>query len=122
MATITESLGAGAFLLSEANGTFSREEVTIATAAGSLKAGTVLGKLTSGGKYVPYDNDATDGSQTAVAILFADCDASGGDKKATVIARNAEVFTERLVWAASVLTGEKAPAYVELAALGIVQR
>lgn len=122
MAVTTETLGAGAFLLSEGNGFISREEVTIATAAGALKAGTVLGKITSGGKYVPYDNDATDGSQTAFAILFADCDASGGDKKATVVARYAEVIADRLVWASSVLTGEKAPALVELAALGIVAR
>lgn len=122
MAVTTETLGTGAFLMSEGNGYISREEVTIATAAGALKAGTVLGIITASGKYTVYDNDATDGSQTAAGVLFADCDASGGDKKATIVRRYAEVFSDRLVWASSVLTGEKAPALVELAALGIVAR
>jgi hypothetical protein len=43
--------------------------VTIAAGAGILAKGTVLGKITSSGEYVAYDDDNNDGSQTAVCIL-----------------------------------------------------
>lgn len=39
------------------------------SATASLKAGTILGKLTSGGLLVPYDNSNSDGSETAIGIL-----------------------------------------------------
>ena len=48
MAT-TEATRAGEFLLSEANGTRSRESVTVT--GGSYPAGQVLGKVTASGKY-----------------------------------------------------------------------
>lgn len=122
MVAKTDHLGAGSFIKSEANGDLSRETVTIASGNGKLFAGTVLGKITASGKYKPYDNDATDGTQTAAAILVYDVDATSADVAAVVIVRLAEVWTNRLQWAASVLTGEKAPAYVELAAANVIVR
>lgn len=41
---LTEARRTGEFILSEANGTRSREEITIAAEAGALAAGTILGK------------------------------------------------------------------------------
>ena len=122
MVAKTDHLGAGSFIKSEANGDLSRETVTIASGNGKLFAGTVLGKITASGKYKPYDNDATDGTQTAAAILVYDVDATSVDVAAVVIVRLAEVWTNRLQWATSVLTGEKAPAYVELAAANVIVR
>ncbi|MGW1269684.1 head decoration protein [Streptomyces sp. NPDC002491] len=37
---------------------------------GYLKSGIPLGKITTGGKYGPYDDTATDGRQTCVGLLF----------------------------------------------------
>lgn len=48
----------------------------------NLVAGTLLGKITSGGKFNKSLSGASDGSQTPVAILKDDCDASSGDKPA----------------------------------------
>ncbi|MGM3109726.1 head decoration protein, partial [Bacillus cereus group sp. BC307] len=90
--------------------------VTIASGSGKLFAGMVLGKITASGKYKPYDNDNADGSQTAAAILVYDVDATSADVAAVAIVRLAEVWTNRLLWASTVAGGEKAPAYVELAA------
>lgn len=42
---LTESLHAGEFVVSEANGTRSREEITVDQSAGALPAGQVLGKI-----------------------------------------------------------------------------
>lgn len=48
METFTEKARPLAFLLSEANGYLSREVLTIASGAGKLEAGTVLGKISLG--------------------------------------------------------------------------
>lgn len=52
--------------------------VTIDT--GDLAAGTVLGKITASGKYVAYNDGASNGSEVAVGILVNDVDASSEDK------------------------------------------
>lgn len=38
----------------------------------TILAGTVLGKVTASGKYVPWNPGASDGSQNAVCVLVAD--------------------------------------------------
>lgn len=57
--------------------------VTILTGQ-NLTRGTLLGKVTATGKYIKCDSAAVDGSQTPVAILSEDCDASAGDKQAVI--------------------------------------
>ncbi|MCD6706839.1 MAG: head decoration protein [Thiobacillus sp.] len=112
---LTETLHAGEFIVSEANGTRSREEVTVAAAAAALPAGQVLGKITASGLYVAYSNVAVDGSEVAAAILYAPLADSAADQKAAVIVRDAEVDE-------SLLTGLDATGIADLAALGIVMR
>ena len=80
MPTLTEGRHPGGFLVWEAFRDYCREVVTID--AGQLEPGTVLGKITVGGKYVAHDPDATDGSETAVAVLWGKADASAGDAPA----------------------------------------
>ncbi len=209
MTTLTEDFHAGAFIVSEANGSLSREAVTIDT--GDLKAGTVLGKITVGtataahvaggtgnstfsavavgaaaivgvyqiiftaatkaniedpngvllgvitlgaeftgggltftitaggtahvandratitvaagsGKYVQFNQDATNGSQHAAGILFAPVDATSADQTAVAIVRQAEVAAAALVWPADIEAAEKTAALAELAALNIIAR
>lgn len=52
----------------------------------NLVRGAVLGKITSGGKYVLSLSASSDGSQIPDLILAEDCDASGGDKTAVAYA------------------------------------
>ena len=123
MALKTETQGPYAFLYSEAEGTLSREAIVLASGAGELLAGTVLGKITASGKYKPYDNDAADGTQTAVAILAYDTDATSADIAAAAIVRLAEVWQSRLVWGAGVTTqAEKDAAYNDFATVNIAVR
>jgi len=100
MATLTESLHPGGYLISEGNGDISREVVTLAAGNGVVRAGTVLATLTATGAYVPYDNAGTDGSETAAAILWEERDTTGGAVNAVVTARTATVNKGELVWAA----------------------
>lgn len=112
---LTETLHAGEFIVSEANGTRSREEVTIAAAAAALPAGQVLGKITASGLYTVYNNAAVDGTEVAAAILYAPVADSAANQKAAVIVRHAEVDE-------SLLTGLDATGKTDLQALGIIFR
>lgn len=115
MPTLTEGRHTAEFLLSEANGYQSREQVVLAAAAPAMQAGTLLGKITASGKYTAYNNGAADGTQTVAGILYANAADSAADQKVTIIARNAEVK-------GTSLTGSDAPGLVDLAALGIIVR
>lgn len=114
---LNEQKRAGEFLIAEGNGSISREKVTIASGAGVLEPGTVLGKITVGGKYDVYDADVdpADGTETAAAILYAGVDATSADVEAVVIARHAEVDE-------TLLTGIDAGGKADLAALQIIVR
>jgi len=100
---LSEGKYTGEFILTELDGTISRDTVTITVPAATLlKPGQVLGVLTIGGKYVPYDDANTDGSGTAKAINYAPLDNSGSvapvDFEAVVIDFAAEVRGADLVW------------------------
>lgn len=123
MTVFTEGRHGPEYLHSEANGDRSRDVVTIESGAGVLKAGTVLGRKTTGGKYVASPDTGADGSQTAIAILYADVDATSADVKATVTSRDAEVKSYALAYAASVNDANKRAAKAtQLAAVGIIVR
>lgn len=115
MPTLNEGKHAGEFILSEGNGSISREEVTIAAAAGALAAGTVMGKITASGKYVAYSNAAADGSEVAAGILYANVPDLAVDQEAVIIARMAEVI-------GNALTGSDAAGIADLAAKDIIVR
>jgi len=110
---ITEATRAGEFLLSEANGTRSREPITLT--GGAFPAGQVLGKITANGSYTAYDPVATDGSEAAAAILYEAVDASTADATGVAIVRDAEVK-------GVLLTDNDAAGTAALAALGIIVR
>ena len=113
MSTATEKRHDAAFLLHEANGDLSRENVTLLSGQ-NLKAGAVLGKITASGKYKEFNPDAGDGAETAAAILLIDSDASAGDKQVAVIDCLAEVLSALLLWGSGVDTGEKTTALASL--------
>lgn len=77
---------------------FTRAVVTYNGTAGNLLIGTVLGKVTSGGKYKICVQTAVDGSQTADAILIED----------KTVALNTDISVQVLI---------KGPAIVSKAAL-----
>lgn len=120
--------GTACYLVSEANGTRSRDVVTLAEGV-VRNPGTVLGKVAATGKYVPVDpangtgeGETPDGSHIAVAVLFAAVDATVGDKPAVITARDAEVEAAALIWPAAITPTQKTAALGQLAAVGIVAR
>ncbi|MGI9433567.1 MAG: head decoration protein [Geminicoccaceae bacterium] len=121
MPELQEGQHAGEFIVSEGNGTISRETITILSGE-TLKAGAVLGQVTIGGKYKALDPAAMDGTQTAVAVLYDAVDASAADAEGVAILRLAEVHADELVWPDGIAAGEKTTALGELAGLSIIAR
>lgn len=112
-----------AFLLSEAAGRRSRSIVTIANGEGKLAAGTVLGKVTASGEYVPSPNAEVvgkEGAETAVAVLAYGVDATDQAVEVTAIDRDAEAKLPMLSFDVSVDDQTKTDAKVaQLNAVGI---
>jgi len=101
---------------------YTRVQVTYNGTAGDLKLGTVLGKVTSGGKYKVAVQTASDGSQTADAILLEDKTvALNTDTLLLVLIKGPAVVSKAgLILDASYdLDAEKAVVYASLEAKGI---
>ena len=115
MTTLVEGKHTGEYLVSESNGTRSREEVIVDQTGTAIVSGTVMGKVTVGGKYKPYSNIASDGTEVAAGILYTQLGAKTGDSDAVLHVRDCEV-------AGIALTGSDSPAIVDLKALGVIVR
>ncbi len=126
METFTEKARNLAFLLSEANGYLSREVLTIASGSGVLEAGTVLGEITVGGKYVPSPNAEVvgkEGAETALAILGYGVDATDADVDVVCVTNDAEAKEPMLLFDASVNDSTKRAAKLtQLRAVNIKAR
>lgn len=59
-------------------------KATVKSGEGVLTRGTLLGKITSSGKYVKSLSASSDGSQVPTAILAHDVDATSADAEAIV--------------------------------------
>jgi hypothetical protein len=124
MPEVLEGRRAGEFLISEANGTRSRDNITFLAGSGDIKTGAVLGKVTANLKYKPHDPAANDGSQIASAVSLynvhvpVDRDVAG-----VAIARDAEVKVVCLTFnAATDTAAEKLAVLSSLANVGIIGR
>lgn len=60
------------------------KNIVIVSGAGALVRGTVLGKITVGGKFTKVNSANVDGSQVPKYVLMTGVDATGADVVATV--------------------------------------
>lgn len=98
--------------------------LTVTAGAAPFAAGDSFGLAVAAGtgKYVALDTAADDGGQVAVAILYAEVDATAADVKAVGITRLAEVDADRLVWPAGISAPQMAAATASLARTFIIVR
>jgi hypothetical protein len=97
-------------------------EQAVVLSGRALPAGAVVGKVTASGKLVYWTAGASDGSQNVYGVLWDDTDASEGDVRQLVVARDATVNWGELQWDVGVTGGNKTTARGQMAALGIVAR
>jgi hypothetical protein len=120
MVTKTEGRHAAEFIMSEANGSRSRENGVVKTGE-VLKAGEVV-QLDSG-KLVSFDattDSNGDADPAAVGVVIEPVDATSADVRAAYIARDAEVNLHLLTYPTG--TGDEAVTIASLAALGVIAR
>ena len=123
MTMLTEGKHAGGFLVWEVLRDYTRETVTIAAGAGKLEPGTVLGKITTGGKYTTLAPAATNGSQNAAGILWDKVDASAADAPGVVMLRGpAIVNRHEIIWPDGATEAQITAATSALATIGIILR
>ena len=123
MTTLTEGKHTGGFLVWEVLRDYTRETVTIASGAGKLAPGTVLGKITTGGKYTVLTPGASNGSQNAAGILWGGVEATDADAPGVVILRGpAIVNRHEIIWPEGATEAQITAATTALAALGIILR
>jgi hypothetical protein len=104
---------------------YCREVVTVNVAAATeLSNGSVLGKVTATGKYVPRDPDAVDGSEVAAAVVVENKSVTATtDTDVAVIVRGPAILaTTGLVFDVAHDATQQAAAISEIEALGIVVR
>ena len=123
MATLTEGKHPGGFLVWEVLRDYTRETVTLASGAGKLAPGTVLGKITTGGKFTVLTPGASNGSQNAAGVLWGGADAADADAPGVVLVRGpALVNRHEITWPEAATQAQITTATTALAALGIVLR
>jgi hypothetical protein len=123
MTTLSEPKHAGGFLVWEVLRDYTRETVTIASGAGNLEPGTVLGKITTGGKYTVLTPGASNGSQNSAGILWAGVDATDSDAPSVVLLRGpAIVNRHEIIWPEGATEAQITTATTALATLGIILR
>lgn len=123
MTTLNEGKHAGGFLVWEVLRDYTRETVTIASGAGKLAPGTVLGKITTGGKYTVLTPGASNGSQNAAGILWAGVDAADADAPGVVLLRGpAIVNRHEIIWPEGATEAQITTATTALATIGIILR
>lgn len=96
--------------------------LTVADGANDWDIADVIHVTVTGGDYEALDPAATTGEQTACAILIGAADATDADTGIAVIARDAEVSSDRLTWPSGISDTNKALATSRLAARGIIIR
>ena len=121
MTVLNETNHAAEFLLGELPSCLSRKEGTLAS-GNDLEAGAVLGVITASGKYAEHDPGAIDGTQDAVAVLYAGVDASDADQDCVVVYKDAAVNDAELVFITGISAGDRADAITSLESVGIVAR
>jgi hypothetical protein len=131
---LTEAGNGGTFSVRAPNGSYlpnltvasayvtSQISLTVADGAADWDIGDIIHVTVTGGDYEALDTAATDGTQTAAAILCGTTDASTSDQGIALIVRDAEVSDARLTWPIGISAANKAVAVARLASRGVIVR
>lgn len=106
----------------EGKNRFSRDDDTLASGSGVVIVGTVLGLVTATGKYKPLAPAASDGTQTAAAVILETADATSEDRTVVNLKRRAQVVLQALIWPVGINATQQAAALAALETRGIVAR
>lgn len=111
---------------SEGGSRISRDDDVLASGSGVVICGTVLGQITTAGatfgKFKPLAPGASDGTQTAKAIILETANATSADVTVVNLKRHAQVVLQSLIWPVGITDAQKAAALASLETTSIVAR
>lgn len=96
--------------------------LTIADGAEDFDIGDIFTIDVIIGEYAIHNAGASDGTQTAKAILWASVDASSSEQDCTVMVRDCEVNLAELTFKSDITEVQKATALTALKSIGIIAR
>ena len=96
--------------------------LTISDGATDFIVGDIFTVNAIFGEYAEFDPAASDGTQTAKAILRSGVDASTAEQKCVVYVRDCEVRASDLGWITGITEVQKATAITALETAGIILR
>lgn len=107
----------------EADKNYSREVVKMAQGQ-NLKMGSVVGQVTANGTYkaVSISESETDGSDIAAGVVLQDIDATSSSKECLIVARDAIVIEDKIVYPTEATADQKKKILSDLEKRGIVLR
>lgn len=114
--------GAGHFLIGENDPNLSNESITLAPTGVDLLAGTILGKITASGLYVPINPAAADGSQNFAGILYGRRDTNASNQRATAVVRRQVVNSNLLTYVNAANAAQKTAIEAQAAAAMVMFR
>lgn len=112
-------------VISEAQGRRSREQVLIDSAlAETLLPGTVLGKVTATGRYLPLNPAAADGTETAATVANHREEVRDpvAHIRTSAMARDCELNGNKMFWPEGITDAQKKAAEAQLALQDIIVR
>ncbi len=126
MPVLTMAPTLGDLLKYELNGNYCREVVTLKSGT-NYALGSVLGQITTSGKYRLSPNaevTGDEGAETAVAVLIEAVDATDGDKSGLIVARGPAIVSKAALILDDSIDDETKTAakHAQLSAAGIVPR
>lgn len=123
--TVThEPMNLADLLKQEAANYYSRDVATLA-AGQHLQLGAVIAKRTEDSKITALDlthQESPTGAEVAYGVLLQETDASNADQETIVIARDAVVSANALIWPSAITAAEKTAAINQLKERGILVR
>lgn len=96
--------------------------MTLADGAEDFDVGDTFTIDVLNNEYAIFNAGASDGTETAKAILFDAVDASAAEQTCVVSKRDSEVTGDELTWNAGTTSAQKSTATISLAAVGIILR
>ena len=110
----------GCYLGESAAPNIINEEIKIASGAGILFPGQILGRITASKKFIAHDPAAADGSQNVAGILFHKVDATAADALTVATRRGpATINGNDLIHKGGLTDPQKVAALDGLRALGL---
>lgn len=122
VAKLVSGVRPGEFIISEAPGAKSRDNLMMKMTATLVERGTVCGKITASGLVVPLAPGASDGSEVASVLNIYRVDASAGNTMFAALTSDAEIISDDLIWPAGISAPQQTAALAQLNAIGFKVR